>query len=284
MPHDTVQHLIYFFTDAKVRRRVLDKAFATHQPRLVQWGTFYAKEDKMEHTLLQKLRDKMKAWLADVACQEAAFTICISYGVRSVHFVAVVLQKADKSGSIRVVSFDSGSNLYPHGERVVLPALRRVLRTLTRHVSHVKTHVGVCPHHVSTPTTFRHRRFGLQFDASTVHRLPADAFCQCWSLFFLVEWAMREGEARTQHGAFARQWCQIPPQDRRAFLLRSFILPALAQDGTLRRWFVERYDADRTWVDLHTRSMQETWMHPTTQRHRHAAAAASGLAEGHKTV
>lgn len=263
MPRDTVQHLIYFFADAKVRRRVLANAFATLED-VVQWGTIYVTEKNVEQTLLQKLRHKVEAWLGDAAQREAAFTICISYGVRSVHFVAVVLQKeaSHDHKNIHVISFDSGSHLYPHGERVVLPALRRTLRRLADHVSRVKAHIGVCPHHVSTPASFRHRRFGLQFDASTVHSLPADAFCQCWSLFFLVEWAMRG--VRAERGAFAWQWCRIPPKDRRAFLLRAFILPALALDGTLRRWFVDRYDADRAWVDLHTQSIRQTWIDAAT--------------------
>lgn len=255
---NTVQHLIFFFHDERVRRFILDKAIGRNTSKLRHWGTLYVSDGSLHDELQTQLHPRLHQWHASSSegskgstsakahdRHEALFSVCISYEEVKVHYVSIVLRR--DAGAVQVLSFDPGSRLYPRGEKQVIPAIMRTLRDFYRHTPPLD-HSGMCPQ------KFFNLRFGIQFDGRDpmTTKLPADAFCQSWSLLFLVEWIYRshlaqddpcdrKGPVRKSVNYFVQHWCKLAPRKRSLYLLSSFALPVLIYHATLRKRFCKMY-------------------------------------------
>lgn len=144
------------------------------------------------------------------------WTVNFLYGDYNVHFVSFVFYTTTK----RLLSFDSGYNLYLPGQQVVVPGVMTALTqsklfpNRVRHDGHRS--FGLCPQ-------FHYdEHFGIQYDGAdpTLPSRPADAFCQSWSLFFLLEYIYHKGNL-----SFYEHWCKIDPLSRETFIIHRFFIP-----------------------------------------------------------
>lgn len=145
------------------------------------------------------------------------FTVCILYDLNRVHYVAFVYDSVDRS----LTSFDPGAELYLHGMRTIIPIVRNAFRKLQL-ISHKSPILGPC-----TDYLLQGKKAGVQYNGRVDTHLPADAFCQTWTLFFVCNLLSLHSTA------FVRRWCRIPPKRREAFLIVSFIIPTLQQNPTV---------------------------------------------------
>lgn len=143
------------------------------------------------------------------------FTVCILYETNLVHYVSFVYDTKERS----LLSFDPGVELYLHGQKTIVPLIQRAFEKsgLLRDSNH--SILGAC-HSFG----FRNKKPGVQYNGNDHHSLPADAFCQSWTIFFLVRLIHCE---ETDPRVFLERWCNIHPRDREAFITSFFILPTL---------------------------------------------------------
>lgn len=142
------------------------------------------------------------------------FTVCLLYDTHSVHYVSFVY-------SNRVLlSFDPGVELYPHGQKTIVPLVHAAFKA--HHLVDSHSIHGACSDFV-----FRKKKHGVQFNGMIENTLPADAFCQSWTLFFLIRMLYLPQRSMEQVRNFLRDWCAIPPTEREYFITSFFILPTL---------------------------------------------------------
>lgn len=144
----------------------------------------------------------------------AMFTVCLLYDTNLVHYVSFLY--TDR----QLLSFDPGVELYPHGQKTIVPRVEAAFRALRLIDSHSVQ--GACPHFA-----FGRKRRGVQFNGRLQYKLPADAFCQSWTLFFFVRLLYLPDRSLERIKLFLSDWCAIPPSDREYFITSFFIHPTL---------------------------------------------------------
>lgn len=144
------------------------------------------------------------------------FTVCIVYDMNRVHYVAFVYDRMERV----LISFDPGVELYLHGMRTIIPLVRTAFRQ-RKLISRRVPILGPCKDYL-----LQGKQAGVQYNGRKGY-LPADAFCQTWTLFFLCQiLSLRDS-------LFVSRWCKIPPKRRESFLIASFIIPTLEQNPTV---------------------------------------------------
>lgn len=137
------------------------------------------------------------------------FTVAYVYKTYLIHYVAFIYTSATRT----LLVFDPGYNLYLYGKHKIIPLVvgafrrRRYIRTCKDIIPRTR-----CPH--ST--------FGVQFDGRSPRTtlLPADVFCQTWTLFFITMW-IQSSESLD----FFDRWCRVSPEQRKHFLVDQFVVP-----------------------------------------------------------
>lgn len=194
--------------------------YKNHPPNLVisQASGFIGKNiNKPLSDVLQARRKK----ITDVSKKPVkVFTVCIFYEVHLVHYVSFVYDAKKKT----LTSFDPGVELYLHGMQTIVPCLRKIFYDLYfTKVPMLKQDaftIGRCDY------TFNKRK-GVQYNGKNNLKLPADAFCQTWTLFFLARYSM------DRDASFVKVWCNINPFQRESYVLSAFIIPTIEKSPTI---------------------------------------------------
>ena len=231
-------------------------------------GTFFVKQGDTDSNDLiirdtgESLKSAFEKTISSSVVMDYMFTICLVYEENKVHFVSFVYETTPP----RLVSFDSGSELYLVGERVIVPILRKIFENsgLIPSTQKAKHHIGICK------KRYFFKKYGIQFSGENplYRTLPADAFCQSWSLFFLVEWVRHHHKTRTNYsttgksmnGGFVRQWCKIQPTEREWFLISHFFIPLLSYNPYLHKEFETFYPKTHI-CRLMDYMLDEKWHH-----------------------
>lgn len=240
-----LQEFIYCLNDERHRDTVIRRAIKSD----MQWlGTWYVRNLHDQHprkppalviasksrfcpTVGAPLADVIRANISVFAVKDddtiyryKCFTVCILYQTNLVHYVAFVFDVRHRS----LLSFDPGVELYQRGLKTVIPALRKIFFTLGLCTAPMLKQdaltVGRCD------MKFHGKRFGVQYNGRIHRDLPADAFCQTWTLFFLVRLHASRDASFVQ-----KEWCKIDPFQREAYLLVTFIIPLLTSESTVSR-------------------------------------------------
>ena len=140
------------------------------------------------------------------------FTVCVTYEGNSVHFVSYIYYP-DQG---KLISFDPGVEVYHHGQKTIVPCIRQAFHKCGL-ISNAQINndldLGRC-----TDFEFCGKVYGVQFNG-----IAQDAFCQSWTLFFLI----RSLFASHSDHSFVNSWCKISPSQREFLIIIYFIIPSL---------------------------------------------------------
>jgi len=206
---ESLQTLIYIMNEDWVRNTIL----RDHRSPGTCWMGSFQYRSRLEPEPFRVIGRKR--------CRYYLFTVALLYEQNKIHYMAFIYDKSIR----KMICFDSGYNLYHVGERQILPEVVGVFRDYGYLDS---VDVQDRCHQV-----YYNKRWGVQYngeDPKTVH-LPADAFCQTWSMYFLVSFL------RQKDILFLKKWCAIPPSKRERYLVRHFIRPVLRQHARIQRYF-----------------------------------------------
>lgn len=222
-----LQSFIHLMNDMETRNEIMAYHMRQSTTPCRWWGTWFVRVSgnhsltltdtdpvwKYKPTSLQDLvrhLDKKKR-SASTLCM---FTVCLQYDAYSVHYVSFVYK--DRT----LLSFDPGVRVYPHGQKTIVPRIQKLMESLQM----IDTHrvEGAC-----TAFCFRQKKHGVQFNGRVHQKLPADAFCQTWTVFFLVRLFSLTDASIESMSSLVQRWCSIPPGKREYFLMTMFILPTL---------------------------------------------------------
>lgn len=208
-----LQGIIYSMNEDVNRNFIVRSAISKLPPNqrsnYIWKGTFHLKKEEQFHFHKRWRKTSTNTYL---------FTVAYSYNVDLIHYVSFVLDMKKK----QLLCFDPGYNLYTQGKCRIIPT---VVNTMIQD-GFIKNKIVLktkCPV-MSNYDDDKSRKYGLQFDGTVSSRsktIPADAFCQTWTLFFLVTYIEKRGKST----AFFQDWCRIPPRFRQVFLLQAFVSP-----------------------------------------------------------
>lgn len=225
--HVFLQEFIYFMNESGVRDDIIRKRLASLEVDADWLGSWNVQGEKYKlqflevppslsksgknkdvFTVLQKKLPRMTNGIF-------MFTVCYHYEDRRVHYVSFVYDA--KKASLK--HFDPGISLYLHGQETLVPSLYKIFNSIG--LIDKSQEVGECLHQ----TKWKGKIMGIQFDGNTKVKLPADAFCQTWTVFFLIRSMVNNFESES----FVETWCSIRPRRREAFLISNFVLPFLLE-------------------------------------------------------
>jgi len=162
------------------------------------------------------------------------FTVCVSYDGNSVHFVSYVYERDAK----KLASFDPGVEVYHHGQKTIVPCIRMAFhkagliskqRQQQLKQQDYEYDLGRC-----TDFTFCGKNWGIQYNGNHASNHPMDAFCQSWTLFFLIRTLYSE-----QEYSFVNKWCKISPNQREFLIIIYFIIPSLNHFENFRNHYIQ---------------------------------------------
>lgn len=236
--NNILQGLIYSFNDENVRNSVIQSSLARYpkSPAAVVWkGTIHLDKDHEQFKEYRKWKlTSPKIYL---------FTVMYTYGDDCVHYVAFILDMKTR----QLTCFDPGYNLYLYGKQKIIPIVVEELRR-----ENIIVHDVVL--RTSCPRKRICKKYGLQYngkDMVSKTSLPADAFCQTWTMYFLMTFL--EHGCSTQ---FFIRWCKIPPRYRESFLISSFLIPRIQVDAALSKMYgaavplLQQYLLESFWMKL----------------------------------
>ena len=206
-----LQKCIYLFNDKKIRKNLFTKEC---QKKYAYVDTIFCKEISEKNYIISKnknilLHDFFKSW-KNLKKKYILFTVAYLYDNNLIHYCAFVFMQKERN----LIVFDPGYNLYLHGKYKIIPIIFNVFHELDFiDKSNLKT---ICKN-----KSYNKIYYGLQYDGSN-DKLPADAFCQMWTLFFLLEYINNNGNM-----SFFDEWCKIEPKYRQYFLIQNFLIKAL---------------------------------------------------------
>lgn len=141
------------------------------------------------------------------------FTVCIVYEINLVHFVSFIYFPNEK----KLISFDPGVELYLHGQNTILPNIRKVFKK-NKLISNIQIktqqNLGTC-----TAFNFCGKKWGIQYNGNHNTNLPADSFCQTWTIFFLIKYI------QNNNFNFVSEWCKEHPSQREFIIIKEFMIP-----------------------------------------------------------
>jgi len=165
----------------------------------------------------------------DLTHKICLFTVCISYNVSSVHFVAFIYIPEEK----KLISFDPGHQVYVHGQATIVPVVRKAFfenDLIGDARSRPTQDLGKC-----TDFEFCGIVYGVQFNGDYESGQPMDAMCQTWTVHFLQQ-AIKGG---FRDLSFIKEVCTTAPALREFKLLEETVLPWLEKYKKLRTIFEE---------------------------------------------
>lgn len=229
---ELIQAFIYTMNDKSLRTDIIKYHIGKYGHKDMQWlGTWIVEStgslQKRTLRFMQK-NDQLPCFddsIDKYVCMNkgkllektSLFTVCIVYEMNLVHFVSFIYDPQHK----KLTSFDPGVELYHHGQKTILPLLRRAffrnkLIQGTRIVP--QENLGRC-----TQYTFCGKKWGVQYNGNHFSNLPADSFCQTWTIFFLITFL------RTKNFEFVAEWCDKNPNQREFIIIKKFMLPFLTR-------------------------------------------------------
>jgi hypothetical protein len=158
----------------------------------------------------------------------ALFTFVLVYDGFACHYVSFIYNRERKE----LISFDPGVQLYEHGQNTIVPVMKQVfyrLKLISVENNQIKDNeydFGKCHE------TFCGKEYGIQYNG--YGSLPADAFCQSWTIYFLIRFIICQGKTCN----FVKDWCQVPPQDREGLILTEFLIPILQYSPNAKRIYM----------------------------------------------
>jgi hypothetical protein len=202
--NNILQELIYLFNEDGVRNSIINRVLKQNKTRYVWKGTFMLSKDEPFQQYRKWRLSNTKLYL---------FSVGYVYNGNSVHYVAFILDPKKK----QLICFDPGYNLYLYGSHKIIPIIVKQLKNdeiITNQIV-LKT---------KCPKKYYKENYGLQYNGQSPYKilLPADAFCQTWTLYFLSTFIKLKEDI-----TFFEEWCKIRPPIREFFILESFILPNL---------------------------------------------------------
>lgn len=199
-----LQNLIYLFNEDHVRDSIMTRVLKNNKSRFVWKGTIMIHKEQSFQEYRKWRLSKDKLYL---------FSVGYVYRGNSVHYVGFILDPGRK----RLLCFDPGYNLYLYGSHKIIPMVVNELKE-KKIISNQILLKTKCP------KKYYQENYGIQYNGKSPYKilLPADAFCQTWTLYFL--WSFVKLEEDTK---FFENWCKIRPSLREFFILQSFILPNL---------------------------------------------------------
>lgn len=241
----TIQNLIYFFNQPKVRDYVIGhhiKILPTGK-QVVWDGTYFFNEkggmdphhhDGLEGVPLYEFLAKRRAYTGRDKARYVLSTCCVTYEGNRVHFLSLIYDRKTRT----LIFFDPGIHLYEKGQDVVVPVVWDAFAR-NKWAGRIER-LGLCS------KDFKGKRWGIQYDGGS-SKLPADSFCQSWTLFYLVEFLRNKCTDK-----FFKHWCSIPPKKREAFMLMNFFLPHIQNHAFLDDEWEKFYaEGDLTRINQH---------------------------------
>ena len=199
-----LQNLIYLFNEDRVRDSIMSRVLKKNKTRYVWKGTFMLQKDKPFNDYRKWRLCNTKLYL---------FSVGYVYRGNSVHYVAFILDPKRK----KLLCFDPGYNLYLYGSFKIIPIVFKQLKEddIISNQIILKT---------KCVKKYFKENYGLQYNGQSPYKilLPADAFCQTWTLYFLSSFVKLNEDT-----TFFEEWCKIRPSLREFFIIQSFILPHL---------------------------------------------------------
>jgi len=272
---NVVQNLIYFFNEVSTRDYMV-KLYAKKlfpETKCDYLGTLFVREEdddshallveRFEHdgsdditsghlTLDEFLGKRMSKLTRKSKRPNKLFTVAILYKLSAIHFVSFMYN----SSSRRLITFDPGANLYLNGSRVIIPNVINtfVVLGLIDDTDRVVI-TGLCG------TKHHGRKYGVQYNGEDprLTSLPADAFCQSWSLLFVIMCIMYDGDY-----SFVETWCAIRPVHREAFVTERLLLSHVLTQPILLDKFRKEYghEYERPIANLYARTLKRHWVPP----------------------
>lgn len=248
---DMLQNIIYFFNGKEIRDYLINhhiKMLPSGKSSI--WdGTYYFDEQgqldpyyhpENQKTSLQQFV-KQRRNLQQNRVRFVLFTCCILYEGNRVHYLSFVYDTKKRI----LLSFDPGVHLYPKGQDVLVPLVRDAFLSnkLIADKRGSFERVGLCK------TKYFDKAWGIQYDGTDpkITDLPADSFCQSWTLFFLIEFLRHRCSDR-----FFKKWCSIPPKHRELFVILNYFMPHLQNDAFMYKRFRQFYpQGDLTKLTTH---------------------------------
>jgi hypothetical protein len=166
------------------------------------------------------------------------FTVCYLYEGNRIHYIAVAYDKKLK----QVIIFDSGYNLYPVGKTILIPLVKSMFQSLSSKILFFEK------------TNCHSSKYGVQLKKNSASKSKVandshrDAFCQSWSLFFLICYVRYRGDLH-----YFDKWCQLKTNQRLVYLIQNFIIPTIS---------CNKYLANKYWkleYDLQEELWRKVW-------------------------
>jgi hypothetical protein len=225
------------------RDAVIDHCISHNNAKDTEWlGTWYVRKGKNSDLTLtqdtaifdkatgQPLKHIVNRNISRFTNREIPykiFTVCILYDTNLVHYVSFVYDAKLQT----LYSFDPGMELYLHGLKTIIPGVRKIFHDLKLANKSNSSVIGRCNF------SFRGKKPGIQFNGEIHRDLPADAFCQTWTLFFLTRLIT------LRNMDFVTIWCQIPPARRESYLVIAFIIPLLENNETISQSYFKDFSS-----------------------------------------
>ena len=203
--NEILQNLIYMFNDNHIRDKIIKNyIIQTKQKQFIWKGTILLNNKKKFNEYQSWKLSNNKIYL---------FTVGYIYNGNMIHYVAFMLNVKNK----HITCFDPGYNLYLYGKHKIIPLVINELHKQNIISDTIILRAGCIKKHFNM-------NYGLQFNGKSPYKniLPADAFCQTWTLYFIMSCILQHGDS-----SFFDSWCKIKPSLREFFLIQSFILPQL---------------------------------------------------------
>ena len=228
------QYIIYHFNDLKVRNDIINKELKNYKKteKILYFGTINIRKNNKDEMILVSDYD-INSWkkvmskdnLKKIENQnfnefielnkkifqekKTIFTVCYHYNTVNVHYVSFVYDPKEKE----LISFDPGVDVYPEGQKEIVPALTKAFRK-AKLLKKTEELGKTCNKH---RYLFRNEPIGIQYNSKT-----KDAFCQSWTLYFLLQQIRQKN--------IVRKVCRIHPANREIFLFKEFIIPILEKN------------------------------------------------------
>lgn len=246
-----IQYIIYFFNNNKIRSDIINSAIKEYEKENIvsYMGNISFSGENIKYMKLcspydyinlkkyfetsesSYFKDKNVCDLINenkVNISEkpvTVFTCCYHYGTANVHFIAIIYISKSKE----LLVFDSGVGVYPEGETHMLPLIKEAF-TQAKLLKNTAELGKAC---------YQHRYIaadeppGIQYAGDEKLR---DAFCQTWSIWFLVNFLKKK--------KVIRKVCKLHPSNREIFLIKDFIAPILKSHPTWIKKIIKDHSDD----------------------------------------
>ena len=236
------QYIIYFFNKLPIRTKVIRNAIYQYKKddKFCYFGTWYVEGPKFKLKFTDPYDEELKKDLEKNTFvhdfmkknkhsfelkRKILFTVCYCYKINSVHFISFIYDSKKR----KLICFDPGVHCYPEGQKILVPSIVKIFKQLklieNNEYGKAYNELGDdCPQY---QYILRQEPIGIQYNGKS-----KDAFCQSWSLFFLVDQIK-------QYDENIEDLCRIVPENRELHLYKHFIIPFLEKNPNYLKEIIE---------------------------------------------